>query len=265
MKIRFKETPTIGVFGDVRKDIEYLVLGIDVNQYYILTENNEVGTDHKDLYIITEHSRPEFWVEENGQIVPEEWLWKNFFSLNDEPYLEWDEIWFITQFAKGLEKFNLPVFPSLFKKAYDKSYKEELIGSYLKIASDYDSSADRYGDSEYTFKNWKNGINLPYFRWEGSTPQHYEKILITSADKTGYDVVTDLLKQIGSPFEYHKFDINLDYLQVIRNRILFSLWSIWGTKEFQVFQLKYSSGGFKSDYLLKKNDDVYLLSFDYYT
>jgi hypothetical protein len=264
VKIRFKETPAMGVFGDVHKDMEYLVLGMDMNQYYILTENNDVGTDIKDKYIVTDHTRPEFWVDENGQSVPEEWLWKNFFSLNDQPCLEWDEIWFITQFAKGLEKFNLPVFPSRFKKAYDKSYKQELINNFLKIASDYDSLPDKYLNWEYTFEDFKNRINLPYFRWEGSIPQHYEKILITSTDKVGYDVVKDLLKQIGSPFEYSGYNIDLDNLQVIRNRILFSLWSIWGTREFDVFQLKYNSG-LKSDYILKKNDDVYLLSFDYIT
>ena len=38
MKIRLKEIPTIDPFGNVVEDIEYLVLGIDVNHYYILTE-----------------------------------------------------------------------------------------------------------------------------------------------------------------------------------------------------------------------------------
>lgn len=134
MKVRLREAPTSSVFGHVLKDIEYLVLGIDVNQYYILAENNEVGTVIKDRYEITDNICPEFWVEENGQTVPEEWLWKNLFSLNNEPYLEWDEIWFITQFAKGLEKFNLPVFPAQFKKAYDKRYKEELVNNSLGMA-----------------------------------------------------------------------------------------------------------------------------------
>jgi hypothetical protein len=262
VKIRLKETPTIGVFGDVLSDIEYLVLGIDVNQYYILTENNEIGTVIKDQYIITDDTRPEFWVEENGQAVPEEWLWRNFQSLDGEPYLEWEEIWFITQFAKGLEKFNLPVFPSRFKKAYDKSYKKELIESYLVIASEYDSLPEEHVTWNYTFFDFKGFIDLPYFRWDGGVPQRYEKVLITSDDKNGYEVVKDLLKQIGRPFEHNKSWVDLDFLQRIRNRILFSIWSIWGTKEFEVFRLKYSSG-FKADYLLKRNDDVYCLLFSY--
>jgi len=262
VKIRFKDAPKADEFGHIPKDIEYLVLGMEVNHYYFLNENNEVGMLAKDLFRITDDSQPEFWIEDNGRTVPEEWLWKNFFSLNDEPYFEWDEIWFITQFAKGLEKFKLPSFPKAFAKTYDIHYKIDLIRTYLKIASNYDSLPDILW--KYTFGSFKSLYNLPYFSISNGKPQYYEKIKITSVDKTGYEVLTDILKQIGSPFEYSKSEIDLEHLQVIRNRILFSFWSIWGTKEFDIFQLKYESG-LKSDYILKKNDDVYMLSFDYFT
>lgn len=260
MKIRFKEISATDEFGHPYKDMEYLVLGMEINQYCFLNENNIVVMLAKDLFTITDKSQPEFWVEDNGRLVPEEWLWKHFFSLDGEPYCEWDEIWFITQFAKGLEKFKLSSFPQHFSKAYDPLYKCDLIGNFLKIASDYDSLLNHV-QWEYRFMSFNRFYNLPYFGTSNGKPQYYEKIELTDANTSGFEILTDILKQIGSPFQYSELNIAIDSILFIRNRILFSIWSIWGTRNFDIFQLKYDSG-LRSDYILKKDDDTYLLSFD---
>lgn len=262
MKIRLKEVPTTDEYGHPFKDMEYLVLGVLNGLYYYIDEHNRVALHYEEVFVVTDTSQPEFWVESNGNLIPEEWRKENFLSLHGEQFTEWDEIWFITQFAKGLEKFNLPTFPVNFTKAYDTTYKIELIISYLKIASDYDSLPDiRW---EYSFGSFKHLNRLPYFSSSNGKPDYYEKIQLTNVNISGFEILTDVLKQIGSPFEYNKAIVDVEWLQVIRNRILFALWSLWGTNEFDVFQLKYVHG-LKSEYVLEKGEDMYLLSFDYFT
>ncbi|QEM10085.1 hypothetical protein [Mucilaginibacter rubeus] len=266
MKIKFKTFPMSDGYGfpySSRPDQEYLVLGIDNNQYYFLDESNEVGVLSKDMFEISDHSIPDFWVEENGQLAPEEWLWKKFFSLHGEPYLEWDEIWFSTQFMKGFEKFNLSFIPNRFKPAYDVNYKVNQINNYLKIASEYDTLCEDYISWEYEFGSFKSRGALPYYLSVNGAPQYYKKVLL-STEQEGFDILKGLLEQIRSPLERVKPDVDKEWLGVMRNRILFSIWSIWGVRSFDVFELKFENGS-RNDYLLKYGDDVFILSLNFST
>jgi hypothetical protein len=262
MKIRFKDKPVRDEFGNVFEDLEYLVLGMEVNHYYFIDQNNQVAMLAKDLFKITDDVAPDFWVEDNGRLVPEDWLWDNFLSLNDEPYQESEEIWHTTQFAKGLEKFNFSSIPSNFAKAYDTTYKVNLIDNYLTVASDYDSLIDvRH---KYSFTSFKKLGDLPYFRIINGNPQYYDKVLITNDTITGFEIISEALKEIGSSFGYSNYNFDSYWIETIRKRILLSIWSIWGTKNFDVYKISYVRGG-SQDYLLEKNNDVYKLSFHYFT
>jgi len=240
---------------------EYLILGVDLNCYYVLDESNKVNYIIKDQIEITDNDQPSFWIEDNGRLVPEEWQWNNFLQLNDDITDEWDEIWFITQFAKGLSKFNLSEIPSNFQKANDVEYKIGLIKNYLKIASDYDNLADDYITWRYEFGYFNDEIKC--FRWINGEPQYFKKVLM-STNRCGFDILKELLEQIGSPFENTKLKLDKDGLDVIRNRILFSIWSIFGTKQFEVYELVFDHHQ-QADYVISYNSQNYLLSFDYFT
>ncbi|HKG07181.1 MAG TPA: hypothetical protein VKB19_12015 [Pedobacter sp.] len=239
---------------------ECLILGIDTHSYYVLDESNKVNIFGKHQIEITDEDTPEFWIENNGRLLPEEWLWENFFNLHDTNiYDEWDEIWFITQFAKGLSKFNLSSVPLNIRKAYDKDYKIQLVRNYLEMASCYDSLVDEYFENSYCFGSFND--ELTCFRWTNDSPEHFTKKLM-STNTSGFDVLKSILARLGEAFKHAKIKVNNHWLDIIRNRVLYSVWSLFGTKEFEVYELIYT-GSSHSDYIIKYEKETYILSFNY--
>lgn len=240
---------------------EYLILGIDTYIYYVLDESNNVDIFHKSEIEITDESKPEFWIEKNGRLLPEEWFWENFFNLHDSDLSdEWHEIWFITQFAKGLSKFNLPSVPLHFRKAFDKDYKIQLISNYLEMAGYYDNLVDQYIENSYTFGKFNNELSC--FRSPNGTPENFTRKLI-STNTSGFDTLKRILEGLGESFKNAKININDRWLGMIRNRVLYSIWSLFGTKDFEVYELIYTRYS-NSDYIIKYEKETYLISFESY-
>lgn len=239
---------------------EYLILGVDTWIYYALDKSNYVGMYAKRQMEITDETKPAFWIEKKGRMLPEEWFLEDFFNLHDtDIYDEWAEIWFITQFAKGLSKFNLPSVPLNFKAAYDKDYKVQLIVNYLEMACSYDNLIDGDVEGNYSFGQFND--ELTCFRWENGVPHSFSRKLM-SEKTTGFEILRDILEAIGETFKNHKISINDHWLDKIRNRILYSIWALFGTKDFDVYKLIYTKGS-HSDYIIKYEKETYLLSFDY--
>lgn len=245
-------------FGLLR-DKEYLILGITRYGYIMYDELAEISfATPIDKIEITEQTKPDFWKidkTDDKHLVPEEWHWENFLSLNGEPVFElWDyEIWSITQFAKGLLKYNLPKFPSKFKRASDTQYKIDIINAYFKIASEYDN-INQYESVEYkisAFSESRLNILIPM-----------EKILIKNYSN-GYECIRYLLTSIGNPLE-RSFDLKPLEFENIRNIILFSIWSLFGTKDFDVFKISFEEEIRNSgiQYLLKGDAEAFILRFD---
>ena len=189
-------------------------------------------------------------------MVPEEWHWQNFLSLNGEPVFElWDfEIWSITQFAKGLLRYDLPEFPRNLKKALDIQYKLDIINAYFKIASEYDF----LNSSEFA----KYEI-IDYSNPELASKISSEKSLITDYID-GFDALSSILNQIGKPLEY-SFKLKSDEFENIRKIILFTIWALFGSKDFDVFKFSFVEE-MRNDginYLLKRDAKAFILSFDY--
>ncbi|WP_316750955.1 hypothetical protein [Pedobacter gandavensis] len=243
----------------VSNPTEYLILGIDTCIYYVLDESNNVDMLGKSQIEITDESKPEFWIEKDGRLLPEEWFWENFFNLHDSDLSdEWDEIWFITQFAKGLSKFNLPSVPLHFRQAFDKDYKIQLIGNYLEMAGCYDNLVDEYIEHKYTFGKFND--ELTCFRWSNNTPEYFTKKLM-SIKTSGFNTLKEILEILGESFKNAKININDHWLDIIRNRVLYSIWSLFGTKHFEVYEL-IDTGHSYSDYMIKYEEETYLLSFE---
>lgn len=248
--------------SDVPDPKDCLILGITGSAYYVLDETNYVKIISKEWVEITDYEQPDFWINDNGLLIPEEWRLENYMLLYDiDLYEEWDEIWITTQFAKGLAKFNLSSAPLNYRNAVDNKYKIELVGTYLQFASDYDNLADGFVRWRYTFGSFDDKIDC--FRWSNGEPQYYKKQLLTD-NLTGFDVLKGILKQIGYPFEDSKLSFDQEQLDVIRNRVLFSIWALFGTKHFDLYHLVYEKYG-RDDYVLQLDDQYYLLSFDYTT
>jgi len=243
--------------------IECLILGITYGSYYVLDESNYVKLLPKEWVEITDYEQPDFWINVHDEVLlPEEWLSENYMLLYDCDILdEWDEIWITTQFAKGLSRFNLPTVPLNYKNAFDSEYKVGLVSNYLRLACDYDNLVERYGTWVYTFGYFDN--NVDFFRVINGEPQYFTKKPL-SGQATGFEVLMEILKQIGRPFEDYKLRFDSEKLEVIRNRVLFSIWSLFATKQFDVYQLIYERYG-RGDYVVQLNDQYYLLSFDYCT
>ena len=147
--------------SNVPEPKECLILGITGSAYYVLDDTNYVNLIWKEWVEVTDHEQPDFWINDNGLLIPEEWRLKNYMLLYDiDLYAEWDEIWITTQFAKGLAKFNLPSIPLNYRKAVDNKYKIELVSTYLQFASDYDNLADRYVRWSYTFGEFDDKIDV---------------------------------------------------------------------------------------------------------
>ncbi|SHE53567.1 hypothetical protein [Pedobacter caeni] len=240
-----------------------LVLGIQGDWYFLLDEFNVFGILRKGEVEITDEEKPDFWIERNGRTVPEEWHWENFLSLQGCPYDEWNEIWFITQFAKGFSKFNLPELPQPFNKANDIDYKYQIVKNYLQIAEDFDNLIEpepiSWGYLFYRFEN-----DLSSIRWADGKQIPFKKVLI-SGESSGFDVLKGLIYEIGSSFQRLKPSVDRELLDGIRNRILFSIWAIFGTKEFEVYKLVYDKHS-ESDYLLQYGTEHYFtLSFELLT
>lgn len=239
---------------------ECLILGITGSAYYILDESNRVITLIKDWVEITDYEQPDFWVHIDGGFIPEEWRAENFMLLYDiDLYEEWHEIWIKTQFAKGLSKFNLPTVPVNYQDAFDNKYKKELVSTYLQLACDYDNLVSGNMRWNYSFGYFRNDIEC--FRWNNSEPQYFTKKLL-SDQISGFEALKEILKQIGLPFEHANLKFDAEQLEIIRNRVLFSIWSLFGTKNFDVYKLV-NEGSAEADYMIQSGDQCYLLSYDY--
>jgi len=245
----------------VNSPSELLILGIEHGYYHVLDESNRLVLLPKDDIEITDHEQPDFWIDDNGRLVPEEWRLENFLLLYEDLYNDWDEIWIVTQYAKAFWKFHLPTIPTNYEKAVDTNYKIDLVNNHLKLASDYDSMVEQHVRWIYTFGPFNN--ELTYFRWMNGQAEHFKKKLMS--DRTlGFDVLKELLTKIGSPFETGKIINDNYFLEGIRNRLLFSIWSLFGTKEFAVYRLIYEKSAYL-DYAITWKNETYLLSFDYFT
>lgn len=246
-------------FGLLRNK-EYLILGITGHGYIIYNELGDINfATPIDRIEITDQTKPDFWrIDETDDqhLVPEEWHWQNFLSLNGEPVLElWDyEIWSVTQFAKGLLKYDLPKFPSNLKRALDVQYKLDIINAYFKIASEYDYL------KSYEFAKYEI---IDFSRREFYSQIPAEKSLIVDCID-GFSAISSILNQIGQPLEY-SLKLKSYEFENIRKIILFSIWALFGTKDFDVFKISFveemRNNGI--NYLLKKDTKAFLLSFDY--
>lgn len=248
--------------SEVPEPKECLILGVTGSAYYVLDETNRVNIIKKEWVDITDHEQPDFWINDNGMLIPEEWRLENYMLLYDCDLLEeWDEIWITTQFAKGLARFNLQSVPLNYKDAFDNEYKLKLVGIYLKFASDYDNLLERSVCWYYRFQTFD--FDTDFFGWSNGEPQYFSKKLL-SGNQVGFDVLQSVLKQIGSGFETSVLQFDFEQLDIIRNRILFSIWALFSTKEFEVYHLEYKSYG-RGDFVLKLGDQCYLLSLNYTT
>lgn len=240
------------------REKEYLILGIENRNYYIYNELHQVDLVPCERIEITDKNYPNFWQTDNSatnRLVPKEWHWENFLNFDGEPYCElWDyEIWSVTQFAKGLELYNLPVFPERFIKAYDAHHKIKLIENCLKIAGDYDSL--KQGDLQYIYRFSSYGKETQKILEDS-------KNTILTNSLLGFEVLNSILQAVGEPLQ-RLIGAELYELEEVRKRILFSIWALFGTKEFYV--LKQEQLDSEINYLLTRNDESYVLSFDYVT
>lgn len=249
--------------SDMHTPQEFLIVGIEWGYYYIVDSAHNFCLEVKENVEITDHERPSFWIEEHDRSVPEEWLSENLLYLSDDLSEEWDEIWAITQFAKGLSKFNLPVIPLNLKKAYDQAYKADTVSHYLQICSDYDSLFDKH-DHQHVYKFGPFNFSRAEHGWIGVDPEPFEKKLIS--DKScGFDVVRELLKNIGKPLTDAGYRIDEGFFNKTRTRILFSIWSVFATKHFEVYQIVPDSRQTaETTYILKLDDQCYYLSFAFF-
>lgn len=241
------------------REKEYLILGIENSNYYIYNELYEISLVPCERIEITDNIHPHFWETDNldkNRLVPKEWHWENFLSFDDEPYLElWDyEIWSLTQFSKGLELYNLPIFPLSFSRAYDVGYKIELIKTCLKIAGDYDSL--KQGDLLYIYRF------SSYGRKETQKILEDSKYVLLTKNLSGFEVLNSILQEVGEPLQ-RLIGSKLYELEEVRKRILFSIWALFGTKEFYVFKEKQVDS--EINYILTRNNESFVLSFDYAT
>jgi hypothetical protein len=240
------------------REKEYLILGIENSNYYIYNELHDIGLVPCERIEITDNSHPHFWEIDNSatnRLVPKEWHWENFLSFEGEPYCElWDyEIWSVTQFAKGFNLYSLPVFPLKFIRAFDVGHKIELIETCLKIAGDYDSL--KQGDLRYLYR-------FTSYRKETQKILEDSKNILLTNNLSGFEVLNSILQAIGEPLQ-RLIGTELYELEDIRKRILFSIWALFGTKEFYV--LKQEQVDSEINYILTRNDESFVLSFDYIT
>lgn len=237
---------------------EYTILGIDsVKYYYVYNELNNIDLVPVDIIEITDNNHPAFWeIDESNKnrLVPKEWHWHNFLSFDGEPYIElWNyEIWSITQFVKGINKYDLPIFPVNFRRALDASYKLDLINAYLKLAAQYDSL--KQGDLLFHYLISSYSVSEEILNDSKNT--------LLTEKSSGFEILRSILQIIGEPLQ-HILKTKSYEFEEIRNRILFSIWALFGTKEFKIIKLKKVETEVK--YLLINSNKSFVLSFDYFT
>ena len=240
---------------------EYEILGINHKTYYIIDDFNNFGTISKDRVEIIDNKKPPFWKidpQSNDRNLPPEWHYENFLFLSEglDDILN-REIWIETQFLKGLTQFNLTSIPNNLLFANSNISKENIIRSILKTLENY-SNQFRDNGSPYLDCNFYNFKTI--YETGGSRIYEMEEKLdftdkIIDNEKSAFENLKQILSEILEFPKVEKLDDNDD---LILNRIIYSIWSIFQTKEIQIITREYQHS--YPEFILKTNDNCYKLT-----
>jgi len=250
----------------LRIDKEYDILGYGKWFVYLINESNQFVRLSISFFLITDNSIPSFWREDpeiEGNFMPEEWhinkfKWQFQEGDLDDIYFELtqnNELWIQTQFAKGCKYYEFEKLPIEFQFGLNDQYKVNIIDAYLKLLSDIDTDKDHIL-WEYRFGNFSNLIDRDTIAWSNEKPVvHKDQVLTT--DK-GFDCLNAMLNEL---IFSNLLDVKNEYT---RNRVLFTIWSVFGCFDFSIIKRTFSPGS-QIYYILKKDEKVYCLSIEYFT
>lgn len=239
---------------------EYEVLGDLKFSVFLINEENKFSEIRVNELTVTDAEYPHFWKEDPlipGRFTPEEWHHNQFEFLLDEFHVDfWGnyELWTLTQFVKGFKHYQLDQLPNQFKHAEDDAHKAYVINEYLKIITEIDSTDYVYW--QYCFNKYWSSSNEPeILLWSNGEPvEHYDQIVTPNE---GYDCLDKILTEMGPQHSSFKNDR-------IKNRILFTIWSIFSCKDFSITLRKFKSGHSET-FILQKDEKRYALSEDQLT
>jgi hypothetical protein len=241
----------------------YEILGVsNASFYYIIDDNNDFISVPKKWFTIIDNIHPKFWIIDptsENRIVPEQWHFKNFLYLSRKEIDDIGnrEVWTETQFLKGLIHYDLDSIPNNLLFARDDIAKENIIRSILKTLEYY---ANQFRDnySPYLDCDFCNFKDI-YESGESGIYENNKQIGFTdeiyNEEKATFENLKDILSDILKfPITKDRVDYNN---RIILNRLIYSIWSIFQTKNIQIILRKYRHS--YPEFILKTNDKCYKL------